>query len=228
MDYSTNGRKKIAVYGGTFDPVHNGHLSIAKKASELFALDQVLFIPAFIAPHKRGAKSAPAINRYAMLALATQDEPEFCVSTIELDAPEKPYTVETLSRLKEECGDGVKLFFIMGADSWLDIKTWRDWENLLLMTNHIVVTRPNYKLETGHVTDAIRERVADVRGLDRREVERILEQTNEPRIYVTDVVEMDVSASKIRQEIKEGKDDWTSDVPASVAEYIKKYQLYKI
>jgi nicotinate-nucleotide adenylyltransferase len=219
--------KRFAIYGGTFDPVHNGHLSIARKVSELFALDQVLFIPAFIAPHKRDVKSAPAIQRYAMLVLATQDEPEFYISTIELDAPEKPYTIETLSRLKNEFGEGVELFFIMGADSWLDIKTWRDWESLFVATNHIVVARPDYKLKTDHVTEAIRERVIDVRGLNRSEVEKILEQADEHRIYVTDAVEMDVSASRIRQEVKEGRDGWTGDVPASVAEYIKKYRLYR-
>jgi nicotinate-nucleotide adenylyltransferase len=217
--------RAVAVYGGTFDPVHNGHLSVAHRVSELFDIDEILFMPAFIAPHKRDVKSSSAWHRYAMLALATQNENKFRLSTIELDAPEKPFTVQTLSRFQEMFGAGVKLFFIMGADSWMDIRTWHDWENLLLTNNHIVITRPNYDLEMNHVTGAVREKIVDVRGKDKDEIHKVLK--DEQKIYVTDAVQMDVSASKIRQDVRERNEDWTNDVPASVADYIKKYRLYK-
>jgi len=213
---------KVAVYGGTFDPVHKGHIAIARNVSMLFDLDEVLFIPAFVAPHKRDVKPSSAWHRYAMLALATEDEKKFKISTIELDAPEKPFTIQTLSTIEEILGERVQMFFIMGADSWVDIKTWRDWETLLTTRNHIVVTRPNYELDTRHVTDEVRERVIDVRGK-----EKILVSENETKIYVTDAVQMDVSASAIRMGIREGKEDWYSDVSDNVAEYIKKYRLYQ-
>jgi nicotinate-nucleotide adenylyltransferase len=227
LPFSLSPLLRVAVYGGTFDPVHNGHLSIAHCVSELFDIDEILFMPAFVAPHKRDVKSSSAWHRYAMLALATQNESKFRLSTIELDAPEKPFTIQTLSRLQEMFGDGVKLFFIMGADSWMDIRTWHDWENLLLMTNHIVVTRPSYELETSHITQEARERIVDVRVKETKDVHEILKQENESKIYVTDAVQMDVSASKIRQDVRDGKENWTNDVPVSVAEYIKKYQLYR-
>ena len=96
--------KRIALYGGTFDPVHLGHLAVAHGLSKIFALDEVLFIPAYVAPHKRKEGVTPALHRYAMLALVTQHEERFRISTIELDAPEKPYTFETLQRMREELG----------------------------------------------------------------------------------------------------------------------------
>src|SRR2546423_1337729 len=121
-------RKRIALYGGTFDPVHVGHLSVARKLLKLFALDEVLFIPAHIAPHKRSFAVTPPLHRYAMLALATQSQEALRISSIELDAPERPYTFETLTRLQAEADEAAQLFFVMGADSWSEIATWREWE----------------------------------------------------------------------------------------------------
>jgi cytidyltransferase-like protein len=108
--------ERVALYGGTFDPVHDGHLAVARGLSGLFGFGQVLFIPAHHAPHKRGTPPTSPWHRHAMLALATQGEPAFRVSTVELDAPGRPYTVETVARLRAESG-GRRLFFLMGADS---------------------------------------------------------------------------------------------------------------
>ncbi len=221
-------RKRIALYGGTFDPVHVGHLAIAQKLLELFALDEVLFIPAHVAPHKRGAVVTPPLHRYAMLALATQGYEALRISTVELDAPERPYTVETLARLQTEAGRQSRLFFVMGADSWAEIATWREWERVLLMTDHIVVTRPGYDLSAHHVTQEIRQRLVDVRDHARDEIASRLEESAGEKIYVTDAVLMDVSATAIRKSISAGEDDeWPALVTAPVADYIRKYRLYR-
>ncbi len=220
-------RKRIALYGGTFNPVHVGHIAVAQKLLESFALDEVLFIPAHAAPHKRGVAVTPPLHRYAMLALATLGRDTLRISSIELDAPERPYTVETLTRLKQESGERAQLFFVMGADSWSEIATWREWERVLLMTDHIVVTRPGYELSTTHVTPAVRERIVDVRGLERAEIARRIDSSSGAKIYVTDAVFMDVSATQIRKNIGEGTDVWLSLVAAAVAEYIRKYRLYR-
>jgi nicotinate-nucleotide adenylyltransferase len=221
---------RIAIYGGTFDPVHDGHMSVARELLKLFALDEVLFIPAHVAPHKRNVPTASPLHRYAMLALATQDEPRFRVSTVELDEPQKPYTVETIARLRDALG--AQLLFVMGADSWEEITTWREWERLLAMTAHVVVTRPGYELRTEHVTDAVRERIVDLRqgATNERDV-RAAEANGEPSIYFTDMVKMDISSTEIRRtarrlsegEIAEG----SIQVPPPVAEYIRKYRLYR-
>lgn len=226
---STGGKlKRIALYGGTFDPVHAGHLAVARGILKLFTLDRVLFIPAHVAPHKREAQVTPASQRYAMLVLATQGEPRLCVSTVEIDAPERPYTVDTLSRMRAELGREAQLFFITGADSWMEITTWRDWERVLASSNHIVVTRPGYELGVAHVTPAIRERVVDLRGASQEKIAREVYGNDGPKIYVTDAVFMDVSATAVRAVLGEsGEASIASLVPPPVAEFIRKYGLYR-
>ena len=231
--------KRIAFYGGSFDPPHVGHLTIARKLIDLFALDEFVFIPAFHAPHKKDRKPTSAFHRFAMLAIAANNDPKIKVSTIELDAPEKPFTVETQARLKNELPDA-EIFFVIGADSWLEITTWREWESVLTLTNIIVVTRPDYKIEFSHVTEEIRSRVVDLRNSGQSSVvggrlkskdqkpktEERRPKTKDLNIYITDAVNLDVSATEIRREIQDNENGWREFVPDGVANYIKKYELY--
>lgn len=221
-------RKRIALYGGTFDPVHIGHSAVAHSLLKVFALDEVLFIPAHVAPHKREMEVTPALDRYAMLALATEHESRFLVSKVELEAPERPYTFETLSRMQQSLGHEAQLFFVMGADSWLEITTWREWERVLNLSDHIVVTRPGYSWREDKVALMIRERVVDLRGTGAGAAVEEVDDNADPKVYLTDAVNMDVSATVIRQAVREKRDaDWTQLVAPAVAEYIRKYGLYK-
>jgi nicotinate-nucleotide adenylyltransferase len=214
-------QERIALYGGTFDPVHAGHVEVARRVSLLFEIEKVLFLPAQMAPHKIGRPVTDPIHRYAMLALATQDDPQLAISTYELDALDRRYTVETVEHFQRALGHSTELFFIMGADSWSEITTWREWERLLSMTNHIVVTRPGYEPVTTHI-GAISERVVDVRGSQSPPIERA------KKIYLTDVVMKDVSATNIRRLASEGRtEELTGLVPGPVLEYIKKYGIYR-
>jgi nicotinate-nucleotide adenylyltransferase len=214
--------KRIAFYGGSFDPVHRGHLLIAEKISSLFALDEFVFVPAFHAPHKRRKKPTSAYHRFAMLCLATADMPNVSVSTMELEMPERPYTIETLTWLNTELLDA-QIFFVMGADSWQDITTWHEWKAVLEAANHIVITRPRFKIGFSHVTDEIRSRVIDMR---KEEIPNLANADSARHIYITNAVELDISASNIRSKIREAHDSWRTDVPAEVAKYIEKYQIY--
>lgn len=224
----TGRRRRVALYGGTFDPVHAGHLGVARGLSKLFALDEVLFIPAYVAPHKRDRRVSPAYDRYAMLALATQGEGRFRVSAVELSAPGRPYTVETLSFFRERAGEGVRPFFVMGADSWQEITTWREWERVLTLSDTIVVTRPGYELPTAHVTEEIRRRVVDVRGRTSKEVEVELEKSEGPRVFLSDASNVEASATEIRAAVERGESSKLDALVApAVAEYIKKYGLYR-
>jgi nicotinate-nucleotide adenylyltransferase len=221
-------RKRIAIYGGTFDPVHVGHLAVANDLLKLFELDQVLFVPAHAAPHKREVAVTPPLHRYTMLALATQDNDALRISTVELDEPQKPFTIETLLRLQRQFGDSVRLVFVMGADSWAEINTWRKWERVLSMVDHIVVARPGYELDSEHVPAGIRERIVDLRGIPAVEFSGRVEESDATKIYVTDAIFVDVSATAIRQSFAAGdNEDWVTRVPPPVWEYIRKYGLYK-
>lgn len=220
--------KRIAFYGGSFDPVHNGHLAIARALVDLFAFNEFWFVPAFHAPHKLDKKVTSPFCRYAMLALATQNEPNIKISTIELQAPQKPFTIETLAKLKAYYKDSARLFFVMGMDSWNEIDTWRNWQELMSMTSFVVVTRPGFEIEIKHVTPEIKERLTDARKLKPAEIALTIEKEG---IFFTDAVQIDVSASKIRNLIfdksaSQKGENWRKLVSPPVAEYIEKYKLY--
>ncbi len=218
--------RRIALYGGTFDPVHDGHLAVARELTALFRFDEVLFIPAHVAPHKRAA-AAPVSgwHRHAMLALATQGEPGWRISTIELEAPERPYTVETIARLRSDYGDAsARLFFVMGADSWAEITTWREWERLLALSDHVVMTRPGYDIAAGHVTAEARARIVDLRGADGERAAGWLGDEGGPRIFFSDAVKLEISSTEVRRAARRGGGQLP--VPGPVADYLTKYELY--
>jgi len=217
------GAKRAAIYGGTFDPVHNGHLKVARGVQKLFGLDEVILMPAYVPPHKRGAGITSAFHRFAMLALATEHDEGVTISTAELDQPDRPYAVDTVAYMQETLGSDWRLFFVMGADSWSEITTWREWRRLLTMCDHLVVTRPGYELPT----DDVRGKVVDVRGKNNVAIQAIVEASQSPQVFVTDTVFEDVSATAIRAAAKNGQAELTNMVPREVAHYIEKYELYR-
>lgn len=215
--------RRFAFYGGSFDPLHNGHMEIATTLLDLFALDEFVFVPAFHAPHKPDRPPTAAVHRYAMLAVATNSISDMSISSMEIELPEKPYTVETLSSLLEKF-DAREIFFVMGSDSWNDILTWREWERVLLMANHIVVTRPGYPLMTEHVTETVRSRIKDIRG--KKSASDVDLEAGETRIYFTDAVSIDISATDIRGGLRSQDASAIGKVPVEVAKYLEKYHIY--
>jgi len=215
-------KRRLALYGGTFDPVHLGHLEVARAIAQLFEIEKLVFIPAQVAPHKLGRRVTEPVHRYAMLALATQDDARLFVSTFEIEAPDRRYTVDTLRHFIEVWGETSELFFIMGADSWTEITTWRDWTQVLTMVNHIVVTRPGYEV---FGRNEMAERIVDLRGVKSAKPSIV---ENETRIYLTDIVMRDVSATQIRAlAVQKEFRTLTQLVPVSVANYIEKYAIYQ-
>ncbi len=161
-----------------------------------------------------------------MLVLATQEDPRLRVSTFELEAPDRRYTVDTLAHFKSEFGESADLFFVMGADSWSEITTWREWERLLTLVNHIVVTRPGYDISLDLVNSSVGERIVDLRGS--KQIPKVVNEAAGEKIFITDAVMLESSATDIRRALRE--DDWsqlTRLVPSSVANYIRKYELYR-
>lgn len=223
-----NRRKRIGIYGGTFDPVHLGHMEVARQVAALFELDEILFVPAQVAPHKQQTPATAAIHRYAMLALATQGESGLRISAYELEAPDRGYTVDTLKHFRTEFGEAIDILFLMGADSWIEITTWREWERVLSMASHIVVTRPGYEMSTEHIGPGVAARVRDLRGMNPAEIAKALRDTDGDGIYVSDAAKVDVAATEIRQAVRQARFDRLAVlVPAAVADYIRKYELYR-
>src|SRR4051794_26613773 len=206
-------RLKIAFYGGSFAPPHLGHMAVAHGLLRQFELDEFVFVPAFHAPHKKRADPTSPFDRYAMLCLTTANERRISVSKIEVEQPAKPYTVETLLRLKTWLPDA-QIFFVMGADSWAQIRTWREWESVLTLTDQIVVTRPGFPVGVDHVTSEIRERIV---GLE--DARSGIMDDGKQHIYFSDAAEVDISATAIRQLIREGDETWLEQVPKQVANY---------
>jgi nicotinate-nucleotide adenylyltransferase len=130
--------------------------------------------------------------------------------------------------MREQLEDDASLFFVMGADSWMEITTWRQWEHVLTFCNHIVVTRPSYEVSVEHVTPAIRKRVIDLREMETEKITREVESSRGLKIYITDAVNVEVSSTEIRRAVRKGLDDeWTKLVAPPVADYIRKYGLYR-
>lgn len=223
-------KRRIGVYGGTFDPIHNGHLQVAEAIVQAFQLDRMLLVPAHVPPHKRKNTISSAFHRLAMLALATADSTHLWISTIELEAPERPYTIETLRRLRSQL-DQARLFFVMGGDSFRDVTMWREHETLLTEFDCIVAVRPgtltrNLGDVAGHLARDLQARVVDLRAKRLPTIESATEMTALTRIYLTDYVAVDVSATEVRETVARGGaiEAW---VPKPVAGYIAKYGLYQ-
>ena len=216
------GQRRLAIYGGTFDPVHNGHLEVARRVQKLFEMDELILVPACTPPHKRSASITSGFHRFAMLALATQSDEKFRISTIELDQPESPYAIDTVSRLRTEFGSNHRLFFLIGADSWEEITTWREWQRLLRMCDLIVVTRPGYDLVERAPIEGVC--IVDVRG--QKQVS--LRENQRPGIFLSDAANVDVSATAIRAAARANNSEALRVMmPAVVVDYIVKQKLYR-
>src|SRR5512135_2856604 len=133
---------RLGIMGGTFDPIHLGHLRAAEEIYWAFGLDQIIFVPAARPPHKDEAVAASALHRYEMVSLATVFTPYFTVSSIELQRPGKSYSVETVREFQKISGPDTTLYFVVGVDAFLEMSGWRDAGELLALTQVIVTARP--------------------------------------------------------------------------------------
>lgn len=199
---------RVALFGGTFDPPHRGHVAIARAAAETFALDTVLFTPAGRQPLKLDSPPAPFVDRLAMVTAACAADGRFAVSN--LDAPRADfapnYTVDTLALLRDLM-PGAELFALVGADAFLGLRQWREPDRLLAMAEWIVATRPGTPIETE----------SDLEGLE-------LSPQQRARVSLLQVRE-EVSATALRQRLACG-DPCPDMLPGGVAEYIREHGLY--
>jgi nicotinate-nucleotide adenylyltransferase len=190
--------------GGTFDPVHHGHLVTAEEALWQFHLDEVVFIPTGQPWMKSDRDVTPPEHRYLMTVIATASNPRFSVSRIEVDRDGPTYTVETLGELRRQSGTDVELFFITGADAMLEILHWKDPEEVLAKAHFIAATRPGY----------------DIARFEKEA------PTSHPRVSVMDIPALAISSSDIRRRVHDGE-PIRYLVPEGVNTYIRKFNLYR-
>lgn len=202
------GQLNIGLMGGTFDPIHIGHLVTAEEARQQFSLDYVIFIPSGLPPHKDKEEVSPAEHRYLMTTLAVMSNPSFIVSRVEVDKQEPSYTIDTIRYFTARGAPGANLFFITGADAILEIFTWKDYAALMGLCTFIAVSRPEYPLEKlGEITEKLCPELKS-------------------KIHLLEIPALAISSTFIRKRAALGK-TIKYLTPEPVEQYIKKHGLYK-
>jgi nicotinate-nucleotide adenylyltransferase len=225
--------RRIALFGGSFDPIHNGHLAVARAADRKFNFDQIHFIPASRPPHKLKQHLAPFPHRFAMVALACAEHPHFVPSVAEagedFSGAQLHYSVDTVRYFRHTYhGHGDRIYFIIGADAFLDIPMWKEYETLLGLCDFIVANRPGIRVE------ALRLVIPPdlmARGGVRKDAEEVHESNvvahlTRTSVYLLDNVSSDVSATDIRRK-RHREQNIHGLVSARVEEYILKQDLYR-
>jgi len=190
--------RRVGIMGGTFDPIHHGHLVAASEVADLFDLDEVVFVPTGQPWQKEHRAVSPAEHRYLMTVVATASNPRFWVSRVDIDRPGPTYTVDTVRDIRAVRPDS-ELFFITGADALQAILSWKDADELFRMCHLIGVTRPGYHLSGDHLSPE--------------------------SVTLLDVPAMAISSSAVRDRVVEARPIWYL-VPDGVVQYIAKHRLY--
>lgn len=192
--------------GGTFDPVHHGHLVAASEVADRFDLDEVIFAPTGKPWQKEGKRVSAAEDRYLMTVIATASNPRFSVSRVDVDRDKVTYTVDTLRDLRAAHRDA-DLYFITGADALDNILTWQDSDELFRLARFVGVTRPGYELRSDHLAEHLRDLPPDT-------------------LTLIEVPALAISSSECRRRAAEGRPVWYL-VPDGVVQYISKRGLYR-
>lgn len=191
--------------GGTFDPVHHGHLVAASEVAHRFDLDEVIFVPTGEPWQKAGKQVSPAEDRYLMTVIATASNPRFSVSRVDIDRGKTTYTVDTLRDLQAQHPDA-ELYFITGADALSNILTWQDWAELFELAKFVGVSRPGYDLNI-------------------EDLEKHLQDSPDDAVTVIEIPALAISSSECRRRASQGRPVWYL-VPDGVVQYISKRHLY--
>lgn len=216
--------QKIGILGGTFNPIHYGHLAAAEEVRDRLRLDRVLFIPSFQPPHKPEEDMPSAAQRQEMVRLAIAGNPSFAFSDVEIRRGGKSYTIETIEALRAVHRDA-ELYFITGLDSFLDIRLWKDWELLLTRCRFVVLSRPGYRFGDLAKIEFLRDAGAALAALDRGEELRRQVAKDARQVWFEAIPSYEISSTDIRARVREGR-SIKYHLPESVEHYIIANKLY--
>jgi len=213
----------IGLFGGTFDPIHCGHLRAAAEVRRLTRLDRIVFVPSYIPPHKAPGGAAPAADRLRMVELACRRRAGFEVSPIEVEARGKSYSILTLRKVRR-MSPRARVFFIVGVDAFLDIGTWHESEKVLAESLFLVIGRPGFELEGAG--EALGGRLRGTVG-PLAEAGSLAGPVPPPfRVILVPIRALDVSSTIVRERVRRGA-SLEGLVPRAVAAYIRAHQLYR-
>ena len=215
--------ERIGILGGTFNPIHMGHLKVAQAVQKSFYLRKILFVPSYIPPHKKSSDIATPWDRLKMVELALASSSRFIPSSIEIRAKGKSYSILTLKKLKKLFPQAL-IFFILGIDAFLEIDTWKEYRKVLQQCFFIIVSRPGYRLEKARsvLEENYRERMVEI-----SESERVSEDMLQAyRLFLLSMHSLDVASTGIREKIKRGE-SVRGMVPQAVEKYIVENRLYR-
>jgi nicotinate-nucleotide adenylyltransferase len=216
-------KERVGLLGGTFNPVHLGHLRAAAEVKSRFALDRVLLIPSYIPPHKQTTEMASPEDRFAMVVQAVRAHSNLVASPLEIEAQEKSYSVITLNKVKAIYKDAW-IFFILGVDAFLEIETWKSYREVLEQCRFIVISRPGFDLAAAR--DALPPEYEESFHV-MAEAEDVGEGfLAKFRIFLLSIPALDVSSTEIRRLVKSGR-SIHGLVPEPVEEYIHRKNLYQ-
>lgn len=211
--------ERVGILGGTFDPIHVGHLAAAEAAGAALDLTRLLIIPTRTPPHRPMQPIASTYHRFTMAALAAADRPAYRLSDLEVSGPGPSYTAHTLRRLHASGHPAASLFFIVGADAFADITSWHDYPAILNGCHYVVVTRP------GHPQQALRDHLPMLTSMMHVVPPRLSALPALPSIVLVDAVTPDVSSSRIRRLLADGG-SVAGMLPPGVEAYARKHELY--
>jgi nicotinate-nucleotide adenylyltransferase len=215
--------RTIGLFGGTFDPIHRGHLRAASEVRRKVGLDRILFIPSYLPPHKSCGASAPAADRLRMVELACRRRAGFEASDVEVEARGKSYSILTLRRVRA-LQPRARLFFILGVDAFLEIGTWREHEKVIAECRFIVMGRPGFDLERAR--DVLGGRLRRVTGPLAAAGDLAGAAPPRLRVLLLPIRALDVSSTAVRGRVRRGL-PIEDLVPRAVADYIRDRQLYR-
>jgi len=214
--------KKIGLFGGTFNPIHLGHLRSAEEIGESFRLDRVIFIPASRPPHKKKEGLLPAPLRAEMVRLAIADNPRFVFSGVELERAGTSYSIETVEHFRHEFAPGTHLYFILGLDAFLEINTWKGYAGLFELCHFVVMTRPGF--DKNFSPECLPVELAGDFCYDHRQ--RGYAHASGFWVYPREITALDISSTQIRENLRAGR-SVKYLVPSSVEEFIHRRKLYQ-
>ena len=212
---------RIGLFGGTFNPVHWGHLRSAEEIREMFDLNQVIFIPTNISPHKESKETIPANHRLIMLDIAVNNNALFFTSDVELKRTGKSYSIETINHFKQTFEEEPTIYFVLGMDAFLDINSWKSYQELFSLCNFIVMTRPGY--EAKELDQIIPDQI--MKDFVYHPDKRKFVHSSQFAIYFREITSLDISSHSIRTFIKNGR-SIKYLLPEEVENYVKEHGFY--